>query len=681
MALAPSYKQTPDDLERMIDEVFSKPAQTYFNMHGDTQPDYGFARPPVILTYEDPTAAAYQEVYGAAQPTQPTQPPAMVSPRHRLEGPNDVPSSGNRISPVSDQPQVAPTWAPTRPEYLTAPGYETYAPTRAYGYSPAGGDWSGGYGSGGGGGGGGGGGLTSGDFGGGTDTSTLGGALSALSLLGGANSLSSFLTGKSLMEHAGIPNPFSNFLGGEGLNLQALNPYSNTPLTGLFGEAGRNLGLASSAFPDALAGGVGGSVGIGPSGYLSPDALAGNFVSNAVAPGSPSLLTGAMPPANVGLPASADIGALFDLGVQPELFPGEVMGLDPIGSSGYISLDNLAGVPHSGSSPALQPTTLADVADALAAENMQANMLTHRPSGWLTNRPVVPDTLTDAQLASAGLQRAPGDQAVNTILPRPEGFTNMAPGDFWGDSAASQAFRDANNIYPSYGVSTELGTAALTDAQNAAFVNAIGGTGPGALGAFAAAPGANVMGAAGGVAPALGGPGAASGLNAGFMAPLGLAMYGMSRMAEDPTADPRMANDLENHFQRALQGPKQEALELENLKQQVFENPASIGVMKAAAEGGVPGATHRSGSADIVGWKEPVAAKFYELLPELEAVKVESELANYGGMYNIGEQGLMGKAPNPYGENKKEPELNFDPDTATWQPKRRPAPEGFQDHP
>jgi hypothetical protein len=158
--------------------------------------------------------------------------------------------------------------------YPNAPGYETYAPTAAFQYSPAGGtDAYGGYPAYGGGGGGGF--LSGGGSSGGSDTSTLGGALSALSLLGGANDLSSFLTGKSLLEHADIPNPFSNFLGGEGLNLQALNPYSNTPLTALFGEAGRNLGLASSAFPNALPGGVGGSVGIGPSGYLSADALAG----------------------------------------------------------------------------------------------------------------------------------------------------------------------------------------------------------------------------------------------------------------------------------------------------------------------------------------------------------------------------------------------------------------------
>ena len=165
---------------------------------------------------------------------------------------------------------------------------------------------------------------------------------------------------------------------------------------------------------------------------------------------------------------------------------------------------------------------------------------------------------------------------------------------------------------------------------------------------------------------ALGGPGAAAGLNAGIMAPLALAMYGMKRMAPDPTADPRMANQLENYFQRALKSPEQEAIELENLKQQVFANPASIQVMKLAAEGGVPGATHTSGGRDIVPWEGRVPAKFRELLPELEAVKAESEQANYGGLYNIGEQGLMGSAPNPYtlteafGKNLTPPPLYID---------------------
>jgi hypothetical protein len=258
------------------------------------------------------------------------------------------------------------TWAPPTPEYLTAPGYETYAPTAAYGYSPTGGDWSGGFGSGGGGG------LTSGGFGGGTDNSTLGGLLSAASLLGGANDLSSFLTGKSLMEHAGIPNP-------SGLDLQALNPFSDTPLTALFGDTGRNLGLASSAFPNALPGGVGGSVGIGPSGYLSPDALAG--VSNAVPPGSPSLLpfdpSGAMaptaPPGNVlgtsepwGSLAGSDTTAALsasgaNLGLPasaaPYALPGGVGGTVGVGPSGYLSADALAGVSNLGGTTAATPAT------------------------------------------------------------------------------------------------------------------------------------------------------------------------------------------------------------------------------------------------------------------------------------------------------------------------------------
>ena len=32
----------------------------------------------------------------------------------------------------------------------------------------------------------------------------------------------------------------------------------------------------------------------------------------------------------------------------------------------------------------------------------------------------------------------------------------------------------------------------------------------------------------------------------------------------------------------------------------------------------------------------------------MQAVKAESEQANYGGLYNIGDQGLLGSPPNPY---------------------------------
>ena len=187
-------------------------------------------------------------------------------------------------------------WATTDPTFAAAPGFAGYQPTAAYQYVPTGGAFSPGEGLF----------TTPGVIGGGTTTggggaSTLGGLLSAASTLGTLNNISKLFTDKGLLDHAGIdlksiPNPFSNFLGGDGLNLQALNPFSDTPLSGLFGEA-------------------------------APTAL----------------------PSNSGL------------------------------------------------------------------------------------------------------------------------------GTFWGDSAASQAFRNANNIYPSYGASTELGTAALTEAQGAAMADALGG--------------------------------------------------------------------------------------------------------------------------------------------------------------------------------------------------------------
>jgi hypothetical protein len=60
----------------------------------------------------------------------------------------------------------------------------------------------------------------------------MGGLLSVASLLGGANSLSSTLTGKSLLEHAGIKNPFENLFSsgssGDGaLPSSPPNPFSN----------------------------------------------------------------------------------------------------------------------------------------------------------------------------------------------------------------------------------------------------------------------------------------------------------------------------------------------------------------------------------------------------------------------------------------------------------------------
>ena len=163
-------------------------------------------------------------------------------------------------------------WPTTDPSFLSAPGFSDYADTAAYQYQP-GLDFDPTY----------------------TPTpttefsyeltgdETIDDVKDLINTAGALNTLSTLTTGKSLLEHAGVPNPLSaarGLLGGDGLNLQALNPASDVPLTALLGDAGRNLGLASSAFPNALPGGVGGSVGIGPSGYLSPDALAG--ISNPV---------------------------------------------------------------------------------------------------------------------------------------------------------------------------------------------------------------------------------------------------------------------------------------------------------------------------------------------------------------------------------------------------------------
>jgi hypothetical protein len=163
-------------------------------------------------------------------------------------------------------------WPTTDPSFLSAPGFSDYADTAAYQYQP-GLDFDPTY----------------------TPTpttefsyeltgdETIDDLKDLINTAGTLNTLSTLTTGKSLLEHAGVPNPLSaarGLLGGDGLNLQALNPASDVPLTALLGDAGRNLGLASSAFPNALPGGVGGSVGIGPSGYLSPDALAG--ISNPV---------------------------------------------------------------------------------------------------------------------------------------------------------------------------------------------------------------------------------------------------------------------------------------------------------------------------------------------------------------------------------------------------------------
>ena len=215
---------------------------------GYTNPDPNWGRVPVQLGTLDQLQTGGGQPFNTSAPT------------HRLEGPNDVPSSGNLIGPAFGPTHGGSAalggWANQSPEFLSAPGYESYAPTAAFQYSPAGGtDVLGGYPAYGGGGGGGGG--SSG--GGGSDTSTLGGALSALSLLGGANSLSGLLTGKSLLEHAGIPNPLSGFLGSEG----AQGIIGNTPLAriqNLFGAGpiADNAALTQALHPTGDIGNIAG---------------------------------------------------------------------------------------------------------------------------------------------------------------------------------------------------------------------------------------------------------------------------------------------------------------------------------------------------------------------------------------------------------------------------------------
>jgi hypothetical protein len=154
---------------------------------------------------------------------------------------------------------------------------------------------------------------------------------------------------------------------------------------------------------------------------------------------------------------------------------------------------------------------------------------------------------------------------------------------------------------------------------------------------------------------------------AGALPVLALVSFAMMRAKakEDPTADTRAANQFENYFQRALQSPEQERLELENLKQIVFQNPESLAIMKIAARTADPTLEHTDGGVDIVGWKGQVPEKFEALLPELEAVAEESNQANYGGLYNIGEMGLTGSPPNPYGEETR----TYDKEAEAWKPK------------
>jgi len=494
------------------------------------------------------------------------------------------------------------TWAPPTPEYLTAPGYETYAPTAAYGYSPTGGDWSGaypGYG-----GGGGGGGLTSGDFGGGADNSTLGGLLSAASLLGGANDLSSFLTGSSLLEHAGIQNPFSGLLGGgEGLNLQALNPYSNTPLTALFGEAGRNLGLAPSAFPNALPGGVGGSVGIGPSGYLSPDALAG--VSNAVPPGSPSLLP-FDPSGGMALPS-----------VPP---PG-----------GTAPLTDVFG-------PYELPRQAVDLSLPAEAWNPTTGEFNFVQAG---------EPATGQFTTAAGLSNIQGGAGLSTGLPSSA-----------AEIAAGQAAEfGAGGFFGSgSGGAAQLGTA-LANAGLTAAAGAMPGLAAGIPFAGVGAPSLFGAGtAAAGTAAAGAGAGAGAGLGLAALGPA--AMIALPFLARalldkptDPTINARLTHQLEGTAQ---------AKGIKGLEEAIYENPNLYDLGRIATSGRTgghgrvqlapPGTKPTNGGIAVIPWSSELSDLFNKNIDSLQAASNAGQQATSAG-------------PDDIDPNKYHPIYKPDPNT------------------
>ena len=221
-------------------------------------------------------------------------------------------------------------------------------------------------------------------------------------------------------------------------------------------------------------------------------------------------------------------------------------------------------------------------------------------------------------------------------------------------------------------MSTNIGGTLQGGLTQAGTLVEMGGIGPG-FGVATTAGGAASFGAGAVGAPGMGaggmGAGAIGGAAsiAGAVPVLALAMFAINRFNahKDPTADTRAANKFENYFQRALQSPEQERLELENLKQIVYQNPASLAIMKIAARTADPTLEHTSGGIEIVGWKGQVPEKFEALLPELEAVAEESNQANYGGLYNIGDKGLMGSPPNPYGEETR----TYDKEAEVWKPK------------
>jgi len=427
--------------------------------------------------------------------------------------------------------------------------------------------------------------LTSGDFGGGADNSTLGGLLSAASLLGGANDLSSFLTGSSLLEHAGIQNPFSGLLGGgEGLNLQALNPYSNTPLTALFGEAGRNLGLAPSAFPNALPGGVGGSVGIGPSGYLSPDALAG--VSNAVPPGSPSLLP-FDPSGGMALPS-----------VPP---PG-----------GTAPLTDVFG-------PYELPRQAVDLSLPAEAWNPTTGEFNFVQAG---------EPATGQFTTAAGLSNIQGGAGLSTGLPSSA-----------AEIAAGQAAEfGAGGFFGSGTAALGYGGVPITAAHPA-----LSGAGLLGSGQLASTIGSQAAMYGGGAQVVAGSAGAGAGAGLGLAALAPAAMSALPVLARalldkptDPTINARLTHQLEGTAQ---------AKGIKGLEEAIYENPNLYDLGRIATSGRTgghgrvqlapPGTKPTNGGIAVIPWSSELSDLFNKNIDSLQAASNAGQQATSAGPDDI----------------------------------------------
>ena len=500
------------------------------------------------------------------------------------------------------------TWAPPTPEYLTAPGYQTYAPTAAYAYSPTGGGWSGGFGSGGGGGG-----MTSGDFGGGTDTSTLGNALSALSLLGGANNLSSFLTGKSLLEHAGIDNPLKGLLGSEGSGTNA---------------------------------------------FGTPNPSTGNLLSNAMDLFGSNLSASA----DLGLPAlgrALEISnATGGLGTTGELFSG----LPNVNSFPGTQTFSGGTAPLQGNLGNVMPNTLADFSDFAgfegAAQSAPGGNVLGEIKGvsepWRSLNPAPPaaNVPPGGWGAPTAGPYGPVSSDITAIM-GPEGqIYNSYPAQ-WVEasgrpmSGSTEAiFRGGPNPLDASlsgplnvavpGYATTLGAASaaagMTPALTSAYMT-------GAIPEFAglsfgaAAPAA---GAAGAGAGGLAGLGAAGPL---ALAGIAYALMQAKKQPFDPTGETRRLNEIENMMQGG--GGEHELTKkfgagIEGLEQLVYNEPyKTLDLIKAVTSGGGGadpfGTVRQSGATNPIAWSPNVSALVQENMHLLEAARAAGQAAEPSG--------------------------------------------------